>query len=186
MPHANATKLFLGAFGEASTENHAYSGPRRSLCAAGDTYSEQIRPRLALRGVHPQAIERTRWAYDSRNHADEGAQHFLFQHQSRTCGDRKAPNRPLHAHRLTVLRGNRARCGQARRRSYGPGPQRAPWHTRIHQVPTGKHALRLPAVHAASARAYCALNARSRFTASVAAARFPAAANCGFRLPNTS
>jgi hypothetical protein len=50
---------------------------------------------------------------------------------------------------------------------YGPGPERAPWHTRIHQVPSGKHALRSPAVHAASARAYCVLNARRRFTASV-------------------
>lgn len=71
-------------------------------------------------------------------------------------------------------------------RRYGPGPHRAPWHTLIHQVPLGKHALRSPAVHAASARAYCALNTRKRFTASVAAPRCPAAENCGFRLPNTS
>jgi len=56
-------------------------------------------------------------------------------------------------------------CGR-----YGAGPHRAPWHTRIHQVPSGKHAPRSPAVQAASARAYCALNARSRFTASVAVA----------------
>ena len=59
---------------------------------------------------------------------------------------------------------------QTCRRRYGPGPQRAPWHTRIHQVPCGKHALRSPAVHAPSARAYCALKARRRVTASVAAA----------------
>jgi hypothetical protein len=49
---------------------------------------------------------------------------------------------------------------EAMARCYGAGPHRAPWHTRIHQVPCGKHPLRSPAVHAASARAYCALNVR--------------------------
>jgi hypothetical protein len=39
----------------------------------------------------------------------------------------------------------------------------------IHQVRSGKHAFRFPAVHAASMRVYCVLNARRRLTASVTA-----------------
>ncbi len=62
-------------------------------------------------------------------------------------------------------------------RVYGPGPHRAPCHTRIHQVPSGKQALRSPSVHFARARVYCARNVRNRLTASVAAPRCPAAAN---------
>lgn len=80
----------------------------------------------------------------------------------------------LHLQRRARIR--KALCVAVVKR-YGAGPHRAPWCTRIHQVPDGKSTVRLPAVQAAKARSYCALKARSRLTASVAAPRCPAAAN---------